>query len=109
MVGGLLSQIAPRAGARRVDLVQLDPLDETGYEKDLLRQYGEAVGGRIIAEAPVAGDGPDQPWPAGSHSRWLDGLRIPSEFTDRGRGLPLPGWLPPSDYRGRDRGRGRGD
>lgn len=50
-------------------MVELNSLDETGYENDLLRQYGEAVGGRIIAEAPVAGDGPDQPWPAGSHSR----------------------------------------
>lgn len=67
----------------RKSLVQLDPLAETGYEKDLLRQYGEAVGGRILAEALVAGGGPDQPRPAGSRNRWLDGLRIPSKFTDR--------------------------
>lgn len=66
---------------RRADLVQLNPLDKSGYEKDLLRQYGEAVGGRIFAEAPLAGDGPDQPWPAGPHSRWLGGLRIPTKST----------------------------
>lgn len=68
-------------------MVELQPLDETGYEKELLREYGAASGGRIIAEAPVAGDGPDQPWPAGSSSRWLDGLRIPSEFTNRDIGV----------------------
>lgn len=62
----------------RKSLVHLDPLDESGYEKDLLRQYGEVVGVRIIAEAPVAGEESGQPRPAGSHSRWLYGLRIPT-------------------------------
>lgn len=53
------------------------PPEERGDEDELLIQYGKAVGGRLIAEAPIAGAGDAQPWPEGSSRSRIPRMACP--------------------------------
>ena len=71
-------------------------LPQRKFEDRLLAQYWSATGGLVIGEVPVGGSGSD-PWPGGSKTRRIDGVRIPQDATEKS-GLVNWGSLEPGQF-----------